>query len=455
VLFWAEQKNPSAGCIPDLPGGRVAAGATMFGGIALTAGITIALMYYVLSKRAPTLPLAGPSAPAAPANDGPPSVGDQEAGSVKPAAPKKKRIYMYTLDGMRTILVTCVILAHYPLGLPSICKHFLGWPMQFFFVLSGFVAQVQQEAGTDFGLVSGCLYVTRRLARILPMYQLALVFQYALTVYGNRDCQPVAAWPMNALCLQVFFPVRICGELDWAWTLGYTHFNGNGPAWFAACIIWFSCLFPLLYNCRPRTGGMWLFGLLVALIACRAVPDLVSPKWGSYGGGPHLYAMSPIRLMEYMAGMWAAQVAAEVAGRWHSWNCWCWLFDASLVLLVGMIYVSIVVLGSTWTCSGDYHLVAICCLVCFTARLAAEMPEETRQGLKGAVLHRIIGSTPLSYVARFSFGAYIFQTSFMGFTEGGQDFYFHRFCLLWAFAIFATIYMEEPIIAAMQARLKA
>lgn len=449
VMMWYGVVVPTAHtpCVADLPGGRWVAGSTMVGGIALTAGVSVALLCYLMRNR-PTLPgPAGPAAPAA-ATDNRPS-GDT-AGGEPPA--KKKRVYMYTLDGLRTLLVTAVIFAHYPIGLPAIAKHLLGWPMQFFFVLSGFVAQCQQNE--QFNLHTGLTYIVRRLFRILPLYQLALVFQYALAIYAGRDCQPVGAWPMNALLMQVIFPVPLCGAQDWAWTQGYTHFNGNGPAWFAACIVWFSCLFPLLYNLKPKSNGLWGFGLLVALIACRAVPELVNPKWGTYGGGPHLYAMSPIRLMEFMAGMWAAQVATDVAKRWGEWGGWCWLFDASLVMLVSLIYITLVYVGATWTCSGDYHLTAICCLVCGVAKLAAEMPEESREGVGGAVLHRIVGSTALSYLARFSFPAYIFQTSFMGFTQGTQDFYIHRFILLWAFSIFATLYIEEPMIAVVQAKLK-
>merc|ERR1719373_880141 len=120
-----------------------------------------------------------------------------------------------------------------------------------------------------------------------------------------------------------------------------------------------------------------------------------------------------------------------------------------------MIYFSLQYLGITWICSGDYHITIFSCLVCFAARLSAEMPEEARQGLRGGILHRCIGSSLVTYLAPYSFAAYIFQTTFMGWTEGGQDFYLFRFCLLWAFAIFATIYIEEPIRVAAESRLKA
>jgi len=439
-------------CIADLPGGRWTAGATMAGGIAVSAAVSIALMYYLMRKKAEALALpVSTAAPSAPANDTRPP-GDAPAAE-KPVV-KKKRVYMYSLDGLRTILVTCVIFAHYPVGLPAICKHFLGWPMQFFFVLSGFVAMCA-ESSDGFTWVTGLTYILRRLFRILPLYQLALVFQYALSVYAGRDCQPVIAWPMNALLLQVILPVPVCGAQDWAWTLGYTHFNGNGPAWFAACIVWFSILFPVLYNARIRAGGVYLAGALVALIALRALPDLFSPAWGTIGTGFHLYAMSPIRLMEYAAGMWAAQLAGDIAKRWGHWGGWCWAFDASVVVLVAMIYAAHVYWAITWRCSGDYHLTAICCLVCMVAKLAAEMTDEQREGAKGAVLHRIIGSTPLSMIARFSFPAYIFQTSFMGFTQGTQDFYLHRFVLLWVFSVFATIYIEEPAAQWANTRMNA
>jgi len=451
LRVWIEDKvgkTEEMPCVSDIPGGRWMAGATMVGGMVVWAAVTVALVYYLVGKRSESLVLPGPAGPSTPANDSP-----NDAPGAPPTKPqKKKRVYMYSLDGMRTILVTCVIFAHYPIGLPAICKHFLGWPMQFFFVLSGFCAQCATEGQKEqqYTWVSGLTYVARRLARILPLYQLGLFFQYALGIYGNRACQPVLAWPMNSLLLQVFAPVKVCGPADAAWTMGYTHFNGNGPAWFAACIVWFSCIFPLLYNARPKAGGVWMLGFLVALLALRAVPDLVNPKWGNYGGGPHLYAMSPIRLMEYAAGMWAAQIAAEAATRWQGWGGWCWCFDAALVAFVAMVYLSLTVMGSTWMCSGDYHITAICCVVCITARLAAEIDEESRKGVRGALLHRVIESRPLTYLARFSFAAYIFQTSFMSFTDEGQDFWIHRFILLWLFAVFATLYIEEPIIQRVQ-----
>jgi peptidoglycan/LPS O-acetylase OafA/YrhL len=441
-------------CIPDLHGGRLIAGVSMAGCIALTAGVTVALICYLSGKRPDSSALPGPAGPGA--DSGQAGYG---ATTAKAAPAKKKKVYMYTLDGMRTLLVTAVILAHYPVGLPSICTQFLGWPMQFFFVLSGFCAQCQEVNNEEFSWTTGLTYVTRRLVRILPMYQLALVLEFGLAAYSNNGIQPVLAWPINGLLAQVFLPVKVCGDADYAWTLGYTHFNGNGPAWFAACIVWFSCLFPLLYNARPRSGGLWTFGLLVATLGCRAIPDLVNHteinhKYGMYGHGPHLYAMSPIRLLEYTAGMWAAQMAIEVAHRWEPWNGWCWIFDGALLVLVAMIYVSLNFLGGTWMCSGDYHLTAICCFVCATAYMAAALPEDKKQGFSGAILHRIIGSTPLTYLARFSFAAYIFQTSFMRFIDGDNTFHLHRFCILWLFSIFACMYFEEPIIKAVQSRLK-
>lgn len=122
-------KTEEMPCVSDIPGGRWMAGATMVGGMVVWEAVTVALVYYLVGKRSESLVLPGPTGPSAPANDSP-----NDAAGAPPMKPaKKKRVYMYSLDGMRTILVTCVIFAHYPIGLPSICKHFLGWPMQFFF----------------------------------------------------------------------------------------------------------------------------------------------------------------------------------------------------------------------------------------------------------------------------------------------------------------------------------
>eukprot|EP00427_Karlodinium_veneficum_P021483 CAMPEP_0169109512 /NCGR_PEP_ID=MMETSP1015-20121227/26005_1 /TAXON_ID=342587 /ORGANISM="Karlodinium micrum, Strain CCMP2283" /LENGTH=347 /DNA_ID=CAMNT_0009171215 /DNA_START=16 /DNA_END=1056 /DNA_ORIENTATION=+ len=295
-------------CLADIPGTPVVAGIMMTGCIALSAGIVVGLVLYLNHMRTVSVRHPEPNAQA-----GIPQVASSS---------KKKRIHIHTLDGMRVFLVTAVVFAHYPIGLPSIALYCLGWPMQFFFVLSGFVAQVQQEVGSDmFDWLSGLTYITRRLARILPLYQLALVFQFGVAVVAGRHCRPIIAWPLNALLLQVALPVKVCGQPDHTWTLGYTHFNGNGPAWFAACIVWFSCLFPLLYNVRPRphSQGLWPMVLLGAIIVIRAIPDVLNPQWGQIGHGAHLYAMAPIRLMEYVAGMWAAQAASEMSQKLGKW----------------------------------------------------------------------------------------------------------------------------------------
>merc|ERR1719482_1400950 len=52
-------------CIPDLPGGTAMAGTTMLASIALTLGVTVALIYYLSSKRSDALSLPGPAGPAA------------------------------------------------------------------------------------------------------------------------------------------------------------------------------------------------------------------------------------------------------------------------------------------------------------------------------------------------------------------------------------------------------
>merc|ERR1719262_1668002 len=129
------------------------------------------------------------------------------------ARPKKPNLDV--LDGMRTLLVTYVILMHYPKNIPFGLGNMvvMGWPMQFFFVLSGFILYyVNEDKYERFGFGSGAKLVTRRLVRLIPLYQVAIVVEYMTAVARGLNGRPFIAWPIHALFMQTFFSLKVCGE---------------------------------------------------------------------------------------------------------------------------------------------------------------------------------------------------------------------------------------------------
>jgi len=350
----------------------------------------------------------------------------------------------------------------------------MGWPMQFFFVLSGFILYyVNEDKYERFSFASGAKLVTRRLVRLIPLYQVAIVVEYLTALARGLNGRPFIAWPIHALFMQTFFSLKVCGEMQAGkeWALNYLHFAQNGLGWFTAALIWMSCLFPFLYN-GVRKAGPDTIPVLIITLVCRSIPEMLHPTWGHWGqGNMHLFVFLPLRVLEFLAGMLTAQAAAGLQSDSSAWTFrgWGWIYDA--LLLVGLASVHWPVLfghkdvtyGVYYT--GDFYVTAIWCLVCFAARLATEQADaEARESaarlaieqadadardseseigfISTGPLYWLISSWPLRTLAQYSFAAYILQSTVLTFWDPGFPW---NLVIVWMIGYVATTVVEKPL----------
>lgn len=419
-----KERTRVAHCISDMPGSLFWSGIMMAIGI----GITIVAIIWLVHAASTT-------------NDG----------SINQVAASPKKPNLDVLDGMRTLLVTYVVLMHYPTNLPYGLEKLIvmGWPMQFFFVLSGFILYyVYEDKYERFGFASGAKLITRRLVRLVPLYQVAIVVEYMTAVARGLNGRPFIAWPLHSLFLQTFFSFKVCGDMQPGkeWALNYLHFAQNGLGWFTAALIWMSCLFPFLYNIQRKAELGQTCAILFVIIVCRSIPEIMHPIWGHWGqGNMHLFVFLPLRLLEFVAGMLTAQAVKGLhpESSIRAMRGWGWIFDG--LLLIGLVAVHWPVLadhekttyGVYYT--GDFYVTALWCFVCAAARLATE--QYTTSFLNGP-LYWLISSWPLRSLAQYSFAAYILQSTVLTFWDPGFPW---NLVIVWVIGFVATTVIERPL----------
>lgn len=126
--------------------------------------------------------------------------------------------------------------------------------VSYFFVLSGFILYYVNY-GKD---VDHKDFLSKRAARILPMYYVALLLQIFLVIYesGSLKGQWGAAIS-NVLLVQASIP-------KYAFTL-------NLPAWSLSVEAFFYILFPLLFVWQRKRPGLFLLSALLAYIGSQLV----------------------------------------------------------------------------------------------------------------------------------------------------------------------------------------
>ncbi|CAE8640721.1 unnamed protein product, partial [Polarella glacialis] len=174
------------------------------------------------------------------------------------------------LDGLRTVIVTYVILYHIsgvivPQQLAAVVStgH---WGMQFFFVLMGFVNFRVNAKQDCISLGVACSSLAQRVCRLCLGYHIALLWMYAFA----KECSMV--WPLQALFLQSLLPVTVCcgtGEKMAAGDCSVWQ-RGNGVGWFTADAVVCAVCFPMLYNTRPRRGWHATAMVLLAVLDLRS-----------------------------------------------------------------------------------------------------------------------------------------------------------------------------------------
>eukprot|EP00440_Ansanella_granifera_P045769 gb/GFBE01049580.1/.p1 GENE.gb/GFBE01049580.1/~~gb/GFBE01049580.1/.p1 ORF type:complete len:522 (+),score=83.81 gb/GFBE01049580.1/:1-1566(+) len=304
------------------------------------------------------------------------------------AAQRQSRRQLEVLNGMRPLLLTYVFFVHFPEGLPSLAFQLVhpGWPMQFFFVLSGFVRRYSMEGKGQFSLRSSLRWIALRTLPLLPMYYLGITLDYFRLVYfgddvngGDNSSYPHAAWVMSPLFLQSLFPVHFCGKPTDQPIWNYAHFMANGVGWFTASLVWANCCFPALYNLLDRRVRSLheTVAVLAVLVGCRAAVECLHPEWGMWGNGIiHLYAFAPLRILEYASGVLASHAVEQLSPKARHALGAPGVFDFTLVFsMTSVIYI--ILHHLRWIeCTGDFFLVPLWCFFCITAQLGQEQQEE-------------------------------------------------------------------------------
>ncbi|CAE8654027.1 unnamed protein product, partial [Polarella glacialis] len=250
------------------------------------------------------------------------------------------------LDGLRTVIVTYVILFHIhkvivPQQLAAVVStgH---WGMQFFFVLMGFVNFRVNAKQDRISLGVACSSLAQRFGRLCPGYHIALLWMYA----SAKDGHALTVWPLQALFLQSLLPVNLCCGTDAKMAAGYCSvwLKGNYVGWFTADALVCAVCFPMLYNARPRRGWHATAIVLLAVLTLRSSTGLMHSTVKSFIdlhlAGLDLYVWAPVRVLEYFAGMLFAQLGDELPEDLKSWQGWRCISDLCLVLAFVVVAAS-------------------------------------------------------------------------------------------------------------------
>lgn len=292
-----------------------------------------------------------------------------------------------------------VVFTHHGQGIPVIDE--IPWSylfrqgsfmVSYFFVLSGFImAMVYRDLE---GRSARRAYWAARLARIFPLYILALVFMTAL---GGPEAgpQPVLAFALNATMLQAWFPAFAM--------------TGNPPGWSLSTEAVFYLLFPFclpLLRALPGirqplllVGAVWIVSQVAYHIGLRAL------EAGGSQALHHALNYNPLfHLNSFLVGVAASLLlrrsgfpAAAEAARTRL---------APLLLLiasVALIALALFVLGKGVYVAGAFVSAANGLLAPLFALFIASLASDR------SVFTRWLAWSPLIVLGELSYGVYILQ----------------------------------------------
>lgn len=398
---------------------------------------------------------------------------------------KSKPNPIKALDGLRVILISQVVVSHFilakrssnPESSPSAGLFLQHEPMQFFATLSGFVRMLTCKAPEGYDFSASRKYFARVIARFAPAYWMALVWVGFLTHWQG----PFIGWPAQAAFLQGLLPIEIDGPM---WD--YFPLAGNWVGWFTSFVVIASCLFPLLWNACLRAGtdrnpGRTITAVLV-LLGLRAFWSYIRCDWSlaaqmTRSKNPHLppglydkdvkmpattYDNNAyVHLMSFIVGILCAQLCHQFPKSLSQWHGWGHIFDATLVGFYALGY---------WV---HYHealcnVLGVCIwpLLIVSSWAAAQDPKT--EGLPSSgQLGKLLSLKPLSGLAEYSFGVYIYQLAvFSGMAHITAQFKFGGFgswhCarvmpffVMWVVAVLSAHFFEMPIRNMIESRINA
>ncbi|WP_181321809.1 acyltransferase family protein [Trinickia symbiotica] len=242
------------------------------------------------------------------------------------------------LTGLRFVAALAVFLfhfgagwserAHFPSAVTDFLKHgFFG--VSVFFILSGFILS-HQYAGRLNGVRDVVYFYTSRVARIYPVYLLALALAFPLT-----QRMSLASGATVLLMIQSWGP---------AWSdAGYLWVT---QAWTLSVEVAFYLCFPILSAIVGRiANGYAVIGVVIAsiLMVAFALP-LISPQAAVHHDFVDALLGFPLpllRMVEFVYGMLLCQVFSTVTHWHHSRLTSSFAVSANILVIVGLLTSSV------------------------------------------------------------------------------------------------------------------
>ncbi|WP_162538604.1 acyltransferase [Granulicella sp. WH15] len=338
-----------------------------------------------------------------------------------------RRPGLHALTGIRFFAAFWVLLFHFGAGffdhmhMPSPFIAFLrhgGFGVCLFFMLSGFILyytyQDNLKTGRDL-----YKYFVARLARVYPVYLLALVIATCL----SRTLPQGREWLVIPL-LQAWFPVT-----------SKTGMAVIGQAWTLSVELFFYLCFPLLllfFRRRRSPAVLWsIAGLMVAIGIAFHAPNLAP---GVFDSWVNRHILLPVlRLPEFILGMSLGALFMERQSASPDWRTNDWLTLAGLI--PGGIVISLRV--------EDRYLIA--------AALFSFAWAIFRLAVGKGWLTNLLSSPPMLLLGGASFSIYILQAPIRNLMHvlfahfhPGLDAAVTPVVLI-VFCCFLFLYYEEPM----------
>jgi len=277
----------------------------------------------------------------------------------------------------------------------------------------------------------------RILARFFPANGLALLL---CLILRSQSRDNLIAFPIDALFLQSLLPIKVCNS--------FFPFDGNGVAWFVSATVLCSMCFPFLHRHMP-TGRVGIVMALLTVMVISCVADMI--PFILFHPTSFLY-----RLMHFLLGILLAQLFGDFPTHVKRWGLWCWAFDGALI---GLFLLASYATDTSIAITQALTL-PLWCIVLLGARGAAEHTDSGKNWYSSGLLIHVLGSSPFACLAKYSYGAYIYQWI----PHGCWSYIFHQFSPItmwlpllsvWPLAMLSEHVLEEPVRKRVESRIRA
>ncbi len=336
--------------------------------------------------------------------------------------------YQRSLDGMRAIAITLVVLFHYPFARGNAFRFFNDQPVHggflgvdVFFVLSGFlITSLLLEEKSRHGAISLRAFYARRALRLLPAF--AVLFVFAVACYFVLSPSDSARPHASGLLGMLFYLA------NWVQIWNRDALGGVfGHTWSLAIEEQFYLVFPVVALLALRTRGRRVTLAIVVLAGALAAAGWRALYWHhttatrsfidyymQFTGRP-LPATNPVRLWDrwyfgsdmradaLLVGCLAAIVLSAIRPRLTERSRAALQVTGIVAFVVGgLVIARAVVVISGWLPQWGLLVLEVCVGVATMSFVVAS---------RANPLARVLSLGPLVWIGRRSYAIYLFHTS--------------------------------------------